>query len=65
MPKAGWKPYSGVDDGAHLSDGARGAKKDCHPYKAYGGVDPMSATHGSGKAGKAKPGGRAMRSRKA
>ena len=62
MPKSGWKPYSGVDDNAHLSGGSHGGKKGTSPYKAHFGVAPESATHGSGKAGKAKMGGRAKRS---
>ena len=64
MPKMGWAPYSGVDDNAHSSDGGgrKGAGKGS-PYTHHGGVDPKSATHGSGRAGNAKPGGRKKRSR--
>jgi len=57
------KAHSGVDPRGHGPDGKRGAGYACDPYKSYGGVDDRSATHGSGKAGKAKPGGRASRSK--
>ena len=64
MKPKNYTPYSGVDDKAHLSDGGGGRKKyPTNPNAVYGGVDPKSATHGSGKAGHAKPGGRAKRSK--
>ena len=62
----GPKAYSGVDPKAHLSDGAKGSKSgydSASPNKAYSGVDPKGAAYGSGKAGKAKPGGNKINSR--
>ncbi len=52
------KPYSGVDDKAHVSEGGHSNMRVADPLKCYKGPE-------SHKAGKAKPGGRKMRSRSA